>query len=85
MDLEVKRAWRTKARVMTKIHVPAYWPVVEGAQELKKRGVLVEVVNMRDMLDMEVDVDMVFEFSVSGGQRDGGIEMQREKNNIQPQ
>jgi hypothetical protein len=42
-------------------------------------------VNMRDMLDMEVDVDMVFEFSVSGGQREGGIEMQREKNNIQPQ
>jgi hypothetical protein len=56
MDLEVKRAWRMKASVMTKIHVPAYWPVVEGAQELKKRGVLVEVVNMRDMLDMEVDV-----------------------------
>ena len=54
-----------RARMMMKMQVPAYWPVVAGVHLVEYNGVLVEVKRVAIMFDMgsigefEVDEDML--------------------------
>ena len=60
------RARKRDASAMRNIHVPVYWPVVWGVQEREKRGVVVEVKKVMDMVDMVMEVEEFVEEEEEG-------------------